>query len=176
VDAKIEIRVEPEKCTGCRICELVCSAGKHNAFNPKRSRVRIVKMERFFIDIPAICQQCPKPLCLDACESGAIEKTKSGPMVIDAEKCIGCEECIRACPFDAIFMDPVDKKAIACDLCQGKPRCVEWCPTKALTLQPDRSGPDRRKMSSIDKEAGKLLKRWKIPLKEWERYYQKTDM
>jgi Fe-S-cluster-containing hydrogenase component 2 len=173
--SKIEIQVVPEKCTGCRICELICSAGKHEEFNPKRSRVRIVKEERFFIDIPSICQHCSNPLCLKDCDSGAIEKTKEGYVVVDQEKCIACEECVAACPFDSIFMDPVDNKAIVCDLCQGNPKCVQWCPTEALTLQKDDSRTGRKKRTSSVKEARRLIQRWKIPMKEWERYHQKKN-
>ena len=166
------IRVSPEKCTGCRICELICSAGKHGEFNPKRARIRIVKMERFFIDIPSVCQQCAKPFCQKSCESGAIEKTDTGVMVVDQEKCIGCGDCVVACPFDAIFLDPVEDKAIVCDLCQGDPKCVQWCPTEALTLQLDIPEKDRKKPGSTAKEARLLFQRWKLPPEEWERYNQ----
>ena len=166
------IRVDPEKCTGCRICELICSAQKNGEFNPKRSRIRIAKMERFFIDIPTVCQQCTKPLCRKSCESGAIEKADSGIMIVDQEKCIGCGDCVTACPFDAIFVDPVDDKAIVCDLCQGDPKCVQWCPTEALALQLDIPEKDRKKPGSTAKEAKLLVKRWKLPMDEWERYGQ----
>ena len=172
MDLQKAIKVNPEKCTGCRICELICSADKHSEFNPKRSRVRIVKMERFFIDIPTVCQQCSKPLCLKSCDSGAIEKTDNGVMVVDREKCTGCGDCVSACPFDAIFLDPVDDKAIVCDLCQGNPKCVQWCPTEALTLQLDIPEKDRKKPGSTIKEARQLVKRWKLPLDEWEQYDQ----
>ena len=172
---KKEIRVRPEKCTGCRICELICSSGKHNEFNPKRSRIRIVKMERFFIDIPTVCRQCDKPFCLKSCESGAIAKKIDGVVIIDKEKCVGCEECIAACPFNAIFMDPVEHKAIVCDLCGGDPKCVQWCPTEAITWQ-DIPSKGRKKSGSVLKEAKRLVKRWGIPLEEWERYNQKKEV
>ena len=111
---------------------------------------------------------------MKSCDSGAIEKTKDGYVAIDQEKCIACEECITACPFDAIFMDPVDNKAIVCDLCQGDPKCVQWCPTEALTLQKDNSTAGRKKRTSNVKEARRLIKRWKIPMEDWERYHPKN--
>ena len=98
MEANIEIRVIPEKCTGCRICELICSAGKHEEFNPKRSRVRIVKEERFFIDIPSICQHCLNPLCVKSCDSGAIEKTKDGYVAIDQENVSPVKNVLRPVP------------------------------------------------------------------------------
>ena len=40
-----EIRVEIDKCTGCRACELACSAfhakPKYSSINPARARIRV---------------------------------------------------------------------------------------------------------------------------------------
>ena len=46
------IQVNLEKCTGCRICELICSMTRHGESNPKRSRIHVFKLERFFVDVP----------------------------------------------------------------------------------------------------------------------------
>ncbi|TAN62337.1 MAG: (Fe-S)-binding protein, partial [Magnetospirillum sp.] len=33
--------LKPEKCTGCRQCEMACSFEKERVFNPAKSRIRV---------------------------------------------------------------------------------------------------------------------------------------
>ena len=44
-----EIKVDIDKCTGCRACEMACSAfhakPKYSSINPARSRIRVVSDE-----------------------------------------------------------------------------------------------------------------------------------
>ena len=35
--------VDHEKCTGCRLCELVCAVYHDGVSNPARSRIRVLK-------------------------------------------------------------------------------------------------------------------------------------
>ena len=37
--------VDSEKCTGCRLCEVACSAGHDGISNPLKARIHIVKMD-----------------------------------------------------------------------------------------------------------------------------------
>jgi len=167
------IRINPEKCTGCRVCELICSATKHNEFNPKRSRIHIVKMERFFIDIPLVCRMCPNPLCVGSCPTAAIKKEGNGTVHIDEKLCTSCQKCVEACPFGAISIDSFNNKAIVCDLCAGDPQCVSWCPAGALELAQNQELSQRKNWKTVEKTAKSLIKKWKIPLDEYERYYGK---
>ena len=74
-------------CSGCRLCELYCSLQANGAFNPYRSRVRVVEMATG-IDIPVTCQQCPDPACQTACEFDAIVfDTKLKIVVVSEENC-----------------------------------------------------------------------------------------
>lgn len=120
-------------CSGCRLCEFYCSLQHTGAFNPLRSRIRVVEMSTG-VDIPVTCQQCQEPACRAACGFEAIvynEKLKI--VLIDAEKCNGCRECVGACPYGIITVDPATQKAIKCDLCQGQePACVAICPSRVL--------------------------------------------
>lgn len=106
-------------CSGCRLCELWCSLSKNGSFNPHRSRIRVVELNTG-IDIPITCQQCENPACRTACGFEALtydEKLKI--VVVDEEKCTGCQACAGACPYGIITIDPTTKKAIKCDLCGG---------------------------------------------------------
>jgi anaerobic carbon-monoxide dehydrogenase iron sulfur subunit len=125
----------PEKnCTGCRLCENVCSLRNTGAANPKRSRIRIASREPA-IDIPVPCMQCTNEPCVKACPVGAFKSHKRFQFhVVDEEKCIGCGLCVDACPFGAINLDPVKAVAIRCDLCNGNPWCVKYCPVSVLAM------------------------------------------
>lgn len=124
------IVVHVDKCTGCRICELTCSFYKEKVFNPCKSRIRIVKMEREGIDFPILCQQCEAPVCMDVCPVSAIKKNEQRVVLLDTSICVGCRACTIVCPYGAISM--VNNKFVKCDQCSGEPKCVESCPTSAL--------------------------------------------
>jgi molybdopterin-containing oxidoreductase family iron-sulfur binding subunit len=52
--------------------------------------------------LPAACQHCMRPLCVEACAAGATWRdADTGIVVIDNEICIGCQSCIPACPYNA---------------------------------------------------------------------------
>lgn len=124
---------DESKCTGCRICEMVCSFAHNRNFNPRRSRISILRNEESGTNIPKVCRQCEKPLCIEACPNEVIYKNKKTDVVtVDADKCIGCGTCTTACPFQSIFLDVLTAKAIKCDLCDGKPKCMEFCPRGVL--------------------------------------------
>jgi len=134
--------VDPDACTGCRVCELVCSFYHTKEFNPERSRIRIIKDDSMGINVPMVCQQCEKPLCVEACPVEAIQKDEqTGVVTINEEKCIGCKLCVLACPFGGTSIDPELGLAIKCDLCGGDPQCAKYCITKAISyVEPGRVG------------------------------------
>lgn len=120
-------------CTGCRICENVCSIRFEKKFNPRRSRIQVVKLYPGLIDIPVVCAQCVNPPCLKACPTSAIRKDEvTKTVLVDEEKCIGCGKCVEVCPRGAITIHPERGVAIKCDLCNGDPLCVKYCPTHAI--------------------------------------------
>lgn len=51
--------------------------------------------------------------------------------VVDADRCIRCNECVEACMFDAI--DPEDVPKIDEARCSVCGACIVVCPTEALT-------------------------------------------
>ena len=53
------------------------------------------------------------------------------PIIINLEKCTGCETCLEACPFDAI--DFKDGKAYINEYCNSCMSCLAGCPEGAIT-------------------------------------------
>ena len=42
--------VDHSKCSGCRLCEVVCSAKKNGAVNPTKARITVIKWESICVD------------------------------------------------------------------------------------------------------------------------------
>jgi len=122
------IVVDPEKCTGCRICEMICSF--RDGSNPYNSKIKVKKNEERGIDLPVLCFHCSEALCAEACPNDAILRGTDGAVTIDAARCNGCQACSEACPYGAIQF--VNDQASKCNLCGGDPVCVKWCPTEAI--------------------------------------------
>ncbi len=134
------ISIDSKTCTGCRICEIVCSLSHIGACWPERARLRVLSEETGgrIDSVPVLCMQCEVPACRLACPTGAIfEGGPAGARLVAAEKCIGCSACVWACPFGASELDLVTRVAYRCDLCEGDPLCVKHCPTGSLRYVPE---------------------------------------
>ncbi|MGQ9719998.1 MAG: 4Fe-4S dicluster domain-containing protein [Candidatus Jordarchaeum sp.] len=132
---KMILKVIPEKCAGCHVCELVCSLHHFSVNNPKKSRIRIQTLfPEPGVNKPVVCRQCKKPACLEACLEGAIT-IEDGIVKLDEEKCTGCGACVEACPFGSLFTHPDIPYPLKCDLCGGDPQCL-LCPKEAIKLVP----------------------------------------
>ena len=132
MDKKIMI-VDPEKCTGCRTCELVCAV-KHNGVSaPSLARIHIVKWDNESFYIPMRCQHCEDAPCMAVCPKTAIYRDEELDSVrINHDLCIGCKMCVSACPFGAMGWNSKRGRVFKCDLCDGDPQCVRFCDTKAV--------------------------------------------
>jgi carbon-monoxide dehydrogenase iron sulfur subunit len=166
----VKVQINMEKCTGCRICEAICTFTKYKEFNPKRSRIRVTKVERLFLDMPSICQQCINPLCVANCVDHALKKQEDGTILVNEELCTGCEACTECCPFKAIFLDPVTLKSIVCDTCNGSPQCVKWCPTGALEFNTAKPAPQTSQSKNAVVSSKRLLDKWGVPKDEYKQY------
>jgi len=126
------IKINNKSCTGCRICEIVCSMHHNRVVNSGKARVRVVTKWPWE-DTPNLCRQCPKPKCVGSCSKGALTITAGHP-VLDAGRCDKCLSCVEACPYDAIFTDPESGLPIPCDTCDGEYNCSQWCPNKVIEV------------------------------------------
>ena len=110
--------------------------------------------------IPAPCQQCQNPPCVNVCPVGATFSAPEGTVLIDQNRCIGCRICMAACPYDRRFFNwgkaPVPPETqwahyspehqvpakrgtvMKCDFCPDMaragvlPYCVQGCPNNAI--------------------------------------------
>lgn len=143
------VDVDPDKCIGCGICELICSfeKTKRKIFNPTRSRISVLRLHPT-INIALTCQTCEKAPCVKACPRNALMQSReNGVIIVNEARCNGCSWCIKACEYGAITIDPEKKVVMVCDLCEGRKgigvwpgrkiarqACIEWCPEEALHL------------------------------------------
>jgi carbon-monoxide dehydrogenase iron sulfur subunit len=141
------LKIDYQKCTGCRLCELVCSVSHHGVSNPARSRIKVVKWESEGLYVPMTCQQCEDAPCISVCPVKATSRDEtSGFVVIDYEKCIGCRSCVTVCPFGARSYSTIDKMVLKCDLCGGDPQCARFCEVKAVEfISADRLSQSKKK-------------------------------
>lgn len=127
------LQFDLDKCTGCRTCEMVCSLTHTGECNPLKSRIHVTRMKLDGVMIPVYCKQCVNAPCAKNCPENAIYRDeKTGVVLIDYAKCIGCKNCIQYCPFGAMTLDPETEQVIKCDLCGGDPQCVKYCIDNAL--------------------------------------------
>jgi Fe-S-cluster-containing hydrogenase component 2 len=147
-----------EKCTGCRLCELVCAVKHDGISNPMRSRIKVMKWEMEGLYIPMSCQQCQDAPCLNVCPVKAISRDEEmARVMVDYDVCIGCRSCVSVCPFGAMNFNVIDKKVFKCDLCEGDPQCVRFCDRKAVDfVSPDEVSIEiKREAASRMSQAGK---------------------
>ena len=150
--------INHEKCTGCRLCELVCAVKHDGISNPTRSRIRVMKWEMEGLYIPMSCHQCEDAPCMNGCPVGAISRNEELNRVeVDYDICIGCRTCVSVCPFGAMTYNAVDRKVIKCDLCDGDPQCARFCEVQAIEYvsAADVSIDIKRNAALRLKEAGK---------------------
>lgn len=134
-ELSFEILINSSLCTGCHLCELVCSTYHFSKSSTELSRVIVYKDKASARFTPTLCVSCPGMPCVKACPTGAITRNaRTGMPEVSIEKCSSCGECVKACPYMAIRFEPsVYAYPLICDLCGGDPQCVKVCWPGALT-------------------------------------------
>ena len=148
------IKIDPDKCTGCRACEMACSAfhaePKYSTVNPKRSRIRVFRDELNDVYVP-----------IPAGEYTQAECNARYTITINGKEYGECTFCRASCPSRDLFKEPDSGVALKCDACgepmpEGGPMCVQWCVSDALTYAPERIEEVKVAEEEVEEEVEEL--------------------
>ncbi len=123
-----EIQGDPQYTPGC------------NSGNTAEGHVPLSKT----VNVPMSCMHCEEAHCVTVCPTGAsYKRAEDGIVLVDPEKCMGCNYCAWACPYGARELDADQGVMKKCTLCvdriydqalpeaERQPACVLACPTHA---------------------------------------------
>lgn len=128
-----EIKVDIDKCTGCRSCEMACSAfhavPRYSSLNPARARIRVFMDELRDVYVP-----------IRAGDYTQAECNGRNLYVINGKEYSECAFCPASCPSRDYFKEPDSGLPLKCDMCEdipplSEPMCVQACKFDALTYE-----------------------------------------
>ena len=123
------LKIDADKCSGCRACEAICAAyhaePKYSIVNPERSRIRVFWDEENNVFVPVLAG----PYTEAECNGRSIS-------IVNGKEYGECSFCRAACPSRGLFKEPDTGLPLKCDMCGEpplpEPMCVKWCQSKAL--------------------------------------------
>lgn len=127
------IKVDLDKCVGCRACEVACSTfharPKYSSINPSRSRIRVV------IDL-----MNDEYVPIRAADYTKSECNGRNVYLINGKEYSECSFCGTVCPTRDLFKEPDSGLPLSCDMCeddppQKVPLCVQVCRVGALIYE-----------------------------------------
>jgi sulfite dehydrogenase (quinone) subunit SoeB len=96
------------------------------------------------VNVPMSCLHCEEAHCVTVCPTGAsYKRAEDGIVLVDPNRCMGCNYCAWACPYGARELDEDAGVMKKCTLCvdriydtqlpeeERQPACVLACPTHA---------------------------------------------
>jgi len=96
------------------------------------------------INVPMSCMHCEEAHCVTVCPTGAsYKRAEDGIVLVDPDRCMGCNYCSWACPYGARELDQDKGVMKKCTLCvdriyderlpedERQPACVLACPAHA---------------------------------------------
>lgn len=185
---QLALVIDLNVCVGCNACVTSCkewnsseSDGSTSDLNPYDklplstffNQVQTYEVGEYpnceTVHFPKSCLHCEDAPCVPVCPTGASYKRKEdGIVLVDYDKCIGCNYCAWACPYGAREPDPREKVMTKCTLCvdriydeslpeeHRKPACVLACPTNAR-LFGDIHDSNSEVSMAIDQQGGYQL-------------------
>jgi carbon-monoxide dehydrogenase iron sulfur subunit len=74
--------VDADTCSGCRICELICSMVKFGEYNPQKSHIKLIRNREMDVNVVAIDSHC------DFCATCAKWCPNEALTVVDAKEAV----------------------------------------------------------------------------------------
>jgi benzoyl-CoA reductase subunit BamC len=141
------IKIDGDKCCGCRACEVICSTShampKYSSTNPERSRIRVLFDPLRNVFVPVIAGPYTEAEC-----NGRYIYT------IDGKEYDECGFCRASCPSRKLFKEPDSGLPLKCDMCESEPQgpmCAQWCIAGALTyVEREEEGEENEKPGKIE--------------------------
>lgn len=128
-----KIKINIDKCIGCRACEVACSAfhakPKYSSINPAKSRIRVV------VDLLN-----DEYVPIHAGDYTQAECDGRHVYVVNGKEYSECSFCRAVCPTRDLFKEPDSGLPLKCDMCEDdppltEPMCVQVCRVGALTYE-----------------------------------------
>jgi benzoyl-CoA reductase subunit BamC len=143
------IKIDVDKCNGCRACEVICSAfhavPRYSSTNSARSRIRVIHDALRDIYVPVY-----------AGDYVAAECAGRDKYTIDGKEYEECAFCRASCPSRDLFKEPDSGLPLKCDMCESdpalpEPMCVKWCITDALTFEErEEEAPEEEPLEELE--------------------------
>jgi formate dehydrogenase iron-sulfur subunit len=162
--------VDITKCIGCRACQIACKQwndreGEDTELeynlgfqNPATLSAKTLTLITFhelpdaqapgglhYLFTMRRCLHCLEPACASACPTTALDRREDGPVLYDANKCIGCRYCIWACPWGVptAEWDSLSPKIQKCTHCADRSDQPVPLARNGLALTGEESGQYR---------------------------------
>ena len=157
--------IDLNTCVGCHACAVACKewnsggmVGPLSDFDAQGRQPDGIWLNRVHgyevewpetkrartVYFPRSCLHCADAACVTVCPTGAsYKRAADGIVLVDEDKCIGCQLCSWACPYGAREYDHASGVMKKCTLCvdriynetlpeaERQPACVRTCPTGA---------------------------------------------
>jgi len=112
------IKVKVETCMACNRCQQACrlehSQSKNilEAIYEEKTPWSNLSLRKVGVmAVPTSCRQCAAAVCMAVCPTGALHRDGPGePVLVDGDRCVGCESCVLVCPFGVSKMTPGHSK------------------------------------------------------------------
>lgn len=145
-----DLIIRPERCMGCRSCEVACAVAHSNSKNlfsalgeqpaPKK-RINVSSSPNLEVSIPITCRHCEDAPCASVCPTKALSQDETTSLVnFNPERCVNCWTCSMVCSrflplyrlilsigcwtssmtYNRGVISRQNEGGVKCDLCQGR--------------------------------------------------------
>ncbi len=185
---RLGLVIDLDVCVGCHACAIACKQwnasgttgplADYQPYGAEPSGVWFNRIRHFevgeyphnkTINFPMSCMHCEDAACVTVCPTGAsYKRAEDGIVLVDQDKCMGCNYCSWACPYGARELDRASGTMKKCTLCvdriydeaipieERQPACVLTCPAHARMFG-DFDDPDSAVSRAVREREGYQL-------------------